>query len=169
MALHNGTYYQQAQDNWKDYGKLYETVYTYPDFIAENGQLIDGVSVVLVDLTVENIDATNEFKTSRGEMEPRYGNPYLFKMNSILYLIDKEQLKLGATGTAASYFSEYGNRPEQPMAIELKPGESMVVQIGFLVGDRADGSLTNLSDLVISTDVSSMDNIWFNLGVEDPS
>ena len=172
IAFYNGEYYELASDNWKEYGNLYETIYPYPEYIDSTGTFMDGACMIALDITVESKDATNQQKNSiTGEMETRYGNPYIFRADSLLYLIDKEVLDPDGNyaGVAAGFFSGYGLRTEHPMAYELKPGEKTSFRIGFLIGNRPDGRARVYSQLAVSTQSTSLSNnvVWFDLHLED--
>lgn len=89
VAFFNGEYYELASNNWMEYGNLYETIYLYPEYIDSTGTFMDGACMIALDVTVESKDATNQQKNSNtGEIETRYGNPYIFKADSLLYDLD---------------------------------------------------------------------------------
>ncbi len=171
IIMHDEKYYQQAQDNWKEYGSLYEKIYPYPEYIDSNGNFIEGAYMIALDLTVKNKDATNELKNSKNELEARYGNPYLFKVDSILYLIDREVTdQEGAyIGRSCGFFSGYGAYKEHPFAYELKPDEEISFRIGYLIGNRPDGSASDFKDFVVSTSSYALDDgaVWFDLNLEE--
>lgn len=172
IAFYNGEYYELASNNWKEYGNLYETIYPYPEYIDSTGAFMDGACMIVLDITVESKDATNQQKNSNtGEIETRYGNPYIFKADSLLYLIDKDVLTPDGdyAGVPAGFFSGYNLRTEHPMAYELKPGETTSFRIGFLIGNRPDGSERVYSELAVSTQSNSLgdDTVWFSLNLED--
>lgn len=102
-----------------------------------------------------------------------YGNPYIFKADSLLYLIDKDVLTPDGdyAGVPAGFFSGYNLRTEHPMVYELKPGEKTSFRIGFLIGNRPDGSDRVYSELSVSTQSNSLgdDTVWFPLNLEDKS
>lgn len=172
IAFYNGEYYELASNNWQEYGSLYETIYPYPEYIDSTGLFMDGACMIALDITVENRDATNQWTNSNtGTVETRYGNPYIFKADSLLYLIDKDVLNPDGdfAGMPAGFFSGYNLRPEHPMAYELKPGEQTSFRIGFLMGNRPDGSERDYSKLAVSTQSNSLgdDSVWFQLHLED--
>lgn len=172
IAFYNGEYYELASNNWREYGNLYETIYPYPEYIDSTGAFMDGACMIALDITVESKDATNQQKNSNtGEIETRYGNPYIFKADSLLYLIDKDVLTPDGdyAGVPAGFFSGYNLRTEHPMAYELNPGETTSFRIGFLIGNRPDGSDRVYSELAVSTQSNSLgdDTVWFPLNLED--
>lgn len=99
--------------NWQvktgKYGSKYETVYHFPEYVEEDGQFLDGVYMIALDITVENQKATNEYINGDGEKEVRYGNPYIFKTDSFPYLMSKESDHLKRV---PGFFSLGGKRPE---------------------------------------------------------
>lgn len=124
-------------------------------------------------MTVKSQDATNQRRNpNTGELEARYDNPYLFKVDSILYLIDTSDVDQDGNylGRAPGFFSAYGKRSEHPYAYELRPNEVISFQIGFLIGNRADGSPRNPANLIACTQANSLDNaVWFDLNLEEIS
>lgn len=173
IAFYDGAFYDQAMENWQQFGSQYEHIYTYPDYIQANGQFMDGAYMIALDMTVMSQDATNQrANPDSGELETRYGNPYLFKVDSILYLIDTGDVGQDGTylGFPPGFFSEYGNRSEHPYAYELRPNKAISFRIGFLIGNRSDGTSRNLADLIVCTQNNSLDNaVWFDLNLEDIS
>lgn len=173
IAFCDGAFYDQAMEDWRQFGDQYEHIYNYPDYIQADGQFMDGAYMIALDMTVKSQDATNQrANPESGELDARYGNPYLFKVDSILYLIDTGDICRDGTylGVAPGFFSEYGNRTEHPYAYELRPNEAISFRIGFLIGNRSDGSSRDLADLVVCTRSDSLDNaVWFKLDLGDVS
>lgn len=142
-----------------------ETMYYYPDFVDGEGNLVDGACLVLLDVLVESEDAVNFVTNAKtGEQKRRYeDNPFLFRADEIAYLID--------TGDSAQvyydavFFNGMDRFSEHEMAYELDPGESVTLRIGFLIGNRADGSAREYGDFVISTKWNEADEKYFNLGL----
>lgn len=143
----------------------------YPDSVDGNGDLIDGY-LILVDLTLENIDARNEYLNHQtGEMVPRDGDPYIFRANDFLYLMNRsiDEDQHGQTNRkAAVYFSNIWNEEVNSMAFRLEPGETVSFKIGFLTNDiLKTWSLED--DLILNTlGNGSVDGIWFPLDLEAP-
>lgn len=142
-----------------------QTTYYYPGCVDDEGNLVDGISLVLLDVLVESEDAVNFVTNEKtGEQERRYAdNPFLFRADEIAYLVDKGDSD--EVYYDAVFFSGLGEFTEHDMAYELNPGESMTLRIGFLLGNRTDGSSRNWSDLVISTDWNAPDEKYFSLGL----
>ncbi len=172
IVIYNGEYDELASNNWQEYGSLYETIYHYPDYLDATGAFLEGTCMIALDISVESRDATNQWtNTNTGKVETRYGNPYIFKADSILYLIDQaEKASDGSySGVPAGFFSGYDLCAEHPMVYELKPGETTSFRIGFLIGNRKDGTNRVYSDLAVSTQSYSLDDdvVWFPLQLEE--
>jgi hypothetical protein len=90
-----------------------------------------------------------------------YGNR---RLGVALYLV---VLSCGLfTGFLARFcLRRTGDFAEHPMAYELLPGESTSFRIGFLMGNRRNGSARNLADLVVSTAWDSRDEHYFDLNL----
>ncbi len=139
----------------------------YPDSVDENGDLLDGY-LILVDLTLENIDARNEYLNHQtGEMVPHDGDPYIFRANDLLFLMNRS-LNEDQNRKAAVYYSNIWNEEINSMAFRLEPGETVSFQIGFLTNDiQKTWSLED--DLILNTlGNGSLDGIWFPLDLEEP-
>lgn len=170
IVLYDGAFYDRAMEDWRQYGSQYEQIYPYPEYIQADGQFLDGTCMIALDMRVTSQDATNQWRKADGELESRYGNPYLFKVDSILYLLDTGDTARDGTylGVPPGFFSEYGGRSEHPYAYEVKPGETVTFRIGFLMGNRSDGTSRDLADLVVCTQSNSLDNaVWFDLQLEE--
>lgn len=130
----------------------------YPDFIQADGSFMDGIYLVLVDMTVESQDATNKTSADadeNGNFRGKFDTPYIFRADSFFYLIDsskdarKTSESMAATAYQISFFSLFKQRDEHRFAFELLPGESKSFTIGYLVGDCYTGRPTNLADLAL--------------------
>lgn len=145
----------------------------YPDSVDGNGDLLDGY-LILVDLTVENIDGRNEYLNHQtGEMVPRDGDPYIFRAMQFVFLQDRS----APTHTSckdAHYYSDIWNLGdktdpgENPMKFRLEPGETVSFQIGFLT-NAVPETWSLEDDLILNTiQNGSLDGIWFPLDLEVP-
>ena len=144
-------------------------VYYYPDCFDETDTLVDGAYMVLLDVQVDSQDAVN-FVTNKytGVQSRRYAdNPFLFRADEIAYLIDtSEDATDGYIYYDAVYFTLLNGFSEHPMAYELLPGESITFRIGFLLGNRPDGTARDLSKLVVSTAWNDPDEKYFELNLK---
>lgn len=138
-------------------------------FLDEEGNIVPGGSMVFLQVLVESEDAVN-FVTDpvTGVQDRRYeDNPFLFRADEICYIIDSsEDESDGYIYYDAAFFSDLGKFSEHDMAYELLPGESIEFRIGFLLGNRQDGSELDHSDLVISTLWNDKEEEYFDLGLQ---
>ena len=141
--------------------------YFYPDCMDETGRLVSGATIVLLDICVTSEDAVNFVTNSAGVQSRRYAdNPFLFRADEICYLIDTgENADDGYIYYDAVFFSMMGMHSEHTMAYEVNPGETLNFRIGFLLGNRADGSPMDHSDLVLSTLWNDPEEQYFELNL----
>lgn len=142
------------------------TMYRYPDCVDEFGELVGGGNLVILDVTVTSQDAVNFITDPEtGVQNRRYtDNPFLFRADEIGYLVDiTEQSEAGYTYYDAVFFSEMGRFDEHPMAYEVLPGESISFRIGYLVGNRKDGSAMNFSDVVLTTNWADAEKEFYDI------
>lgn len=100
----------------------------YPDFIDENGQLTGGCSMYIVKLRVTNTNA--EYKD---EKLFDYGSPYIFRADNIsLNYISEDQKTI--IPLTISYYSLRQDDDSVWCTFQLKPGESIEYEIGFILG-----------------------------------
>ena len=145
-----------------------QTMYRYPDCADEEGYLVEGGNLVVMDITVTSQDAVNFITDPEtGEQNRRYAdNPFLFRADEIAYLVDiTEQTDGDYTYYDAVFFSHMGWYEEHPMAYEVLPGESVTFRIGFLVGNRKDGSDMDFSDMVLTTNWGEADKAFYDIDI----
>ena len=143
-------------------------MYHYPECVDENGDLVEGANLVVMDITVTSQDAVN-FRTNKatGVQTRRYAdNPFLFRADEIAYLVDlAEEPTIDYTYYDAVYFSQMGFFDEHEMAYEVLPNDSVSFRIGYLIGNRPDGSPVELSDLVITTNWGKSEKEFYDLNL----
>ena len=129
------------------------STYEYPDFLDGNTEMMDGSSLLLVDVTIENIDAVrNEF--------PETNDPYLLRGDGFLCLCDLSRPDGGTkedgqfVWASIDYFSLLNSEPIHPMAFRLEPGETIQIQIGFFLDDYWD----DLNTLFLSNHAGQYSN-----------
>lgn len=150
--------FQQDHEKYPRYLYLH-----YPDSVDENGDLLDGY-LILVDLTVENIDATNQYLSHQtGKMTSLEDDIYIFRSTEFLYLINRAQKEY----RTAVYYSDIWNLEEHPMKFRLGPGETASFQIGFLT-NKGEDTWKLEDDLVLSTAGNIDIGILFPLDLEAP-
>lgn len=102
-------------------------VYGYPDFLLNNGHLVDGVYLVVIDIKLTNENAESSL----------YENPYEFRGDSIVTLVNLDD-RDGNNFRYRNAVFYYGlNRgTNHPTAFELKPGETIIFSVGFLIDEQ---------------------------------
>lgn len=169
VIIYHGEWYDEYCKDWRTYADQYMTVYQRYDFYDDSGKFVDGVSMILLDVIVENLDATNRYQAEDGSWTSRLGNPYVFNVQFIGKLLDLNQ-KNESSQTynyyLPNYYSEYNSCPEMSSGFEVAPGERVSFQLGFLVGNNEDGSEIDLSKLAISRS-ATLDYMWFELKLKE--
>lgn len=135
--------------------------YQYPEYIdSTTGKLIDGCTFVMLEITAENVNANNTHKLE-------YNNPYLFRADGIVSLVD-------ITNPVDSdhfnyynivYFSRQNKFIEHKYAYELKPGEKTSFKIGFVVGMQKENETYNYSNLYACNSSGNPDSTFINLAL----
>lgn len=145
LVVYNGEFEQAFWEDPRNYKDLYMEKFWYPDFFDEKGDFKKGCKFIITTVTAENFDATNQYQSNTGELESRYDNEYLFNVTGFLrlYNIAKNY------GQAPCFFSGYGEESANPYTIEILPGQSKTVQIGFLISNHEDGSDVELSEFAL--------------------
>lgn len=115
-------------------GSIYDsTLYEYPDFFSEDGNMQEGISMILLDVTVSNPDgATSRYRNAYGEWVNHYDDPYMFQAQSLCELMRKESAT--GNGIRVSYFTAKNDKLSNPACFVLNPDEEVTFQLGFLVG-----------------------------------
>lgn len=161
-------------NNPEMYRDRFMMTYSPPELWSGTGQFVEGIRMVMLDITVENQDATNQYSDSNGNLVGRYADPYVFNVTSIGVLLDTgrcmEQDPDVYWRYSIGYFSGLGDRQENPFAYRVEPGQSVTFQVGYLLGNYPDGKTANASDLVLAR--SSSDRILgdhcVSLNLEEP-
>lgn len=127
--------------------------------IDDGGNLISGVRFIVLSVTIRNDSAENK--------DPDVSSPFIFRMDSLIYLDDLGTDEQGAYGySGVSYFSEMNEEKDHPLAFRLKQGEERTVEVGFLIGDRPDGTSVNLEELCASPASGNPDAVLIDLGLK---
>lgn len=123
----------------------------YPNFIAENGDFVVPVSMVLADVIIENVGADNG---------GRYDDPYVFNASIVGSIIDPDGNILDnddpRLSYGISYYSKMGTCEESYLAFRLEPGETITFQAGWLIGNKMDGTTIDFSDFRLGNDSLSL-------------
>lgn len=136
----------------------------FPSFILDDGSFVEGAKLVMVDVTVTNIDAkmrTQKDADENGKGGGDYTDPYVFRVDSLLGFADTKETTdaisafggVSSTGNYpqlnACYFSLLNECEEHSFAFRLVPGETMTYTVGIVVGNNQDGSERDLSAIVV--------------------
>lgn len=140
-------------------------VIQYPDFLQDNGHLIPGLYLLLVNITVSSEDATaftrRDNDSANGIVKGEYDDPYVFRSDDLICLIEigmDDGRIIGAGDVYLCYYSGMGQRAEHKMAFRLEPGESIDFSLGFLVSDVSQGGVHNLENLYLSVGMTDNPN-----------
>ena len=138
----------------------------YPECVEEDGTLIHGAKLILVEIQVKNIDAKSGYAERKGyELD-------LFKADSILQFCDYGENSLEEQGERLyyPYFFDQAvtDYPEtmHPFLFKISPGETRTITLGTLVCERRDGTEVNLSDIGIVIKQNTK-YLYFDLGLSD--
>lgn len=167
--VYHGEWYEAYRADPRAYEDAYMTVYQCDNFCDDNETFVDGIRMILLDVTVENLDATNRYQEADGSWVSRLENMYVFNVQFVGKLLDlnqKEETSDLYRYYEANYYSGMGTCPEMPAGFEVRPGETVSFQLGFLIGNREDGSVIDLSGLAISRS-ASLDYMWFALKLQE--
>lgn len=133
------------------------TILRYPEYIDDSGDLIPGLSLVLVDVSITSQGAQsytrhdlNEYGDSLGEFD----DPCVFRADALLYLSDiqenaYEDGSIVYNGGEFGYFSGRNQRPEHRNAFRLEDGETLDITLGFWVYDIQQGGYVHLDNLYL--------------------
>lgn len=157
------------------YQDQFMTVYSPPELWDSTGAFVEGIRMVMLDVTVENSEATNQYLDNNGNLTSRYDDPYVFTATALGVILDidrhMEKMPDAYWSYSISYFSELGKRPENPFAYRIEPGQSITFQVGYLLGNYPDGERADVSNLILS--MSSTDRVlgsnWASLNLKENS
>lgn len=123
----DASFYVRTED-----GKV--TGVRYPDFILEDGTYVGGGQLVLLEISVHNIDAISEIARV-----DEYSSPYLFRADSLV------QFTYEGFENHSYFFKEAGECEDHPMLFCVDPGEEQTITIGYLLSGSEDGAKRELS------------------------
>ena len=144
-----------------------ERILAYPECIQEDGTLLHGAKLVLVDIKVENIDAESAHAERKGyDLD-------LFRADSILQFCDYGDKSVNPEEGERLYYPFFFDQastdyPEQmnPFFYKIPPGETRIITVGTLVCERCDGTKVKLSDLGVVIKQTAK-HLYFDLGLSD--
>lgn len=141
----NGIY-----DPWKLACQIREDgihVYSYngvgetPSFVQDDGEFLDGIYLLLLDVTIENIDCACYTTSDIGESGyplGMYEDPYVFREVTMrgewVWNSSEPYYRAGS----AEYFSRMNEQPEDPLVFRLLPGETITYTVGFFIDELVD-------------------------------
>ncbi len=131
----------------------------YDHYVSPEGTLKEGSSLILLDLEVKNLDA-------RGKLDLDTDNPYLFRADGLLTLIDlTEKQGKNYYYVDVDYFSLFGccQDPDHPFLYELKPGDSIEFTVGYFIGKKRDSSERDLSQIRACTSSGNANSDFIDL------
>lgn len=153
-----------------DYVDGKEVTYRYADWFTEEGAFVHGCRIVLVDLTVTNVDA-KALTAQSGDYSDRgfFLDPYAFYAAQVVELVDLTNLQkvedhYSYRGFSDLHFSRLGEFSEKDIpetlgtdqhAIKILPGETVAYTIGFGLNTNGDGSPVDLSMLMLCRDANT--------------
>lgn len=155
------------------------TAVNYPDYICEDGTLIDSVYLLVVEMMVKSNAAEQNTVNDLDESGFRKGlfsSPYLFafqpEMVDSSYRIDGSGMAPCYYSKTFDYFSlmnqvtETGNRDMDWCLYELTPGETKAYRLGYLVSDRNEGGLNDFPSLCLAYFGGALDyNVFVDLNL----
>lgn len=169
-----------------------EIEYNYPEWFTEGGAIDQGCRILMIDLTVTNVDA--EAVVDKGGSSADRGwfyDPYAFYAphfgspvdltNLTISNISDEEVNHFYSGLECLYFSRRGEFSETDIrdslgiddrAIKVSPGQTVSFTLGFAVNTNFDGSPKDVSMLMfcINSDRSAERGTFVDLklGGETP-
>lgn len=137
---------------------------SYPEYFADKEK---GILSSHAKMYVCRIKVTNEGATS--EWEDQYKSPYIFRADNIFlcYLPDemtrKEQQNIKYK--IVDYYSLRKEGDQEWSTYELKPGESITYDLGFVLGDMLDGQELDMKKgkLYLGDTNGSEDGKYYNI------
>ena len=131
--------------------------YVYPQFVQEDGSFLDGISILMVSVKVENIDAHgDEHKTKV------YGGEYNFSAKSLFQMVSSKWYRPTYDSLwyrvqqEPCFFSEMNgvfsdSEGEHAWIFTLEPGESTEFVLGFYLSDERARGEEKLSEIRLMT------------------
>ena len=140
-----------------------EVRYEYEEWFTEGGAHDHGCRVILVEVSMTNVDAESRLHDGTYSGGP-FKDPYLFTAYNVVNLVDLSYVQ--SLGGAHHNFHRYGlgyysfRRPvseddwdtlgNEHQAIRITPGETVSFTVGFLLHADPEGGIRDLSQLMLS-------------------
>lgn len=138
----------------------------YPQFVQPDGSFLPGVYMLLIDISVTNNNAkcfTLRDLDELGNPLGLYDDPYIFRADGLLFIQDTHEGDNGVlefqngndvyttvNARGIDYFDKKGFRAEHPYVFRLESGETLSLQLGFVVTDLEAGGIHDLDSLYLT-------------------
>jgi len=127
--------------------------YVYPQFVQEDGHFLEGISLLLVKVRVENLDARADNHATQS-----FGGDYNFDAKALLQMRSSKWTQASYASPwyrikqEAAYFSEMNgvfedSEAEHAWIFTLGPGEVTEFVLGFYLSDRYERGEEELSEI----------------------
>ena len=130
-----------------------QIVWHYPEFIQQDGEFVDGVHMILLDVEITSENAENWTVydlNENGDPKGLYSDPYVFRIDGMYWLREKEALPgLNPRGWFPMFFSGYNTTDEHVFAYRILPGEKQSYTLGYLVGTKRNCDPWKLNEIWI--------------------
>lgn len=138
--------------------------YLFPYMIEDDGNFIEGCYLILVDFSVNSIDA--HAIQAQSEDDPLFDDPFLFRADHF-WLVDTTDIENEQYfPISPSFFSLMGQESEHSWAFRLEPNTNISYTIGFFIGGyKRDGTKTDISNLCLCNTTGDPDSVLINLGL----
>lgn len=127
--------------------------YVYPQFVQDDGSFLDGISLLMVRVRVENVDAqASEHAASS------YGGQYNFNARTLMRMLSSKWMRASYASPwyrieqHPAYFSEMNgvfseSEADHAWIYTLEPGETTEFVLGFYLSDRYARGEEELSEI----------------------
>lgn len=153
---------------------LDETECDYPTCVNADGTFIDGVYMILLDVTVTSDNAvcyTSDYYDPETGYSGQFDDPYLFSAQSIGYFCDIEKKDSAITNyfSEAKVYEDSGNPNSNPFLFRILPGETLNFVIGCVLTEKSSGGLWDITNIHFTgtTDLSGGFDFDLNLSLPE--
>lgn len=169
--------------NWPEEGGFYgqpiwfadekNNVFAYPDFINADGTLIEGVYLILLDVSVVSNDAicyTSDYFDPETYYSGTYEDPYLFSAGHIGFFTDMGK----NDGMPINYYSELGKYQDtgefsnELLLFRILPGETLEFTIGMVFTEESYNGIMNISKIHFTETSNGTQGYDYNLELSIP-
>lgn len=158
--------------------------FRYPEWFTEGGAIDHGCHIIMVDVTVTNVDAVGTVYDGTDACEGEFSDPTAFTSYFVANLVDLSDVYSDPQGysftpCSFAYFSLLGQYSEdiadtpgdEAKAIQIAPGETVSYTLGYLVHANRDETPKDLSMLMLcgGNDAYAETGTFIDLCLEDKS